>query len=163
MRPFKSVLQDPAYWSLQRHNVARAVALGLLIAFVPLPIHMAAVSILALLLRVNIPIAFATAWVSNPMTWVPQFAFAYWVGSELLGTPTHTLTFEMSWDWIKHGLWSVWKPLFLGCTVVGAAAATIGYFGLTFLWHATLVMKYHRRKRDRLARRSAIVEKTAER
>jgi len=159
MRPFKNFLEDPAYWSLHRHNVARAVALGLFMAFVPLPIHMIAVSILAVLLRVNIPIAFATVWVSNPMTWVPQFVFAHWVGSKLLGTPESTLAFEMSWEWMKHGLLPVWKPLFLGCAVLGAASAAIGYVGLSLLWHGTLVMKYHKRKRESFARKSANAEK----
>jgi uncharacterized protein (DUF2062 family) len=159
MRPFKSFLENPAYWSLHRNNVTRAFALGLFIAFIPLPVHMVVVSLLALLLRVNIPIAFATIWLSNPLTWLPQFIFAHWVGTKLLGAPEHTLAMEMSWAWIEHGLLPVWKPLFLGCFVVGTATALIGYLGLSLLWHVTLVMKYHKRKRESTVKRSAIVEK----
>lgn len=159
MRPFKNFLENPAYWSLHRSNVARAVALGLFIAFIPLPIHIVLVAVLALVLRVNIPISFATIWVSNPMTWVPQYVFAHWVGTKLLGNPEQTLSFEMSWAWIEHGLLPVWKPFLLGCLVCGAAAATIGYVGLTLIWHMTLVMKYHERKRASTLRRSAIDKK----
>jgi len=159
MRPFKNFLENPAYWSLHRNNVTRAFALGLLISFIPLPVHMVLVSILALLLHVNIPIAFATIWISNPVTWVPQYVFAHWVGTKLLGEHTRTLAFEMSWDWIAHGLLPVWKPLFLGCAVVGVVTAVVGFFGLSLLWHVTLVMKYHERKRAARARNSAIVEK----
>ena len=159
MRPFKGLLEDPAYWTLHRHNVTRAFALGLLVCFIPLPVHMVLVSILALLLRVNIPIAFATVWVSNPVTWAPQFVFAHWVGTKLLGARVHPLAFEMSWDWIAHGLLPVWKPLFLGCAVLGVVSATIGYFTLSLIWHWTLVMKYHKRKRAGSAKNSALVEK----
>jgi uncharacterized protein (DUF2062 family) len=159
MRPFKGFLEDPAYWSVNRHNVARAFALGLLIAFIPLPVHTVLVCILAILLRVNIPIAYATIWISNPVTWVPQFVFAHWVGTKLLGASEHALKFEMSWDWIAHGLLPVWKPLILGCAVVGLATAILGYASLSLVWHLTLVMKYHKRKRAVSAKNSAIVRK----
>src|SRR5215510_3493496 len=101
---------------------------------------MVLVALLAVLLRVNIPIAFATIWISNPMTWVPQYVFAHWVGTKLLRAPEQTLAFEMSWKWIEHGLLPVWKPLFLGCFVVGTCVAVVGYVGLSLMWHFTLVM-----------------------
>ncbi len=159
MRPFRDFLENPAYWSLHRSNVTRAFALGLFIAFIPLPLHMILIAVLAIALRVNIPIAFATIWVSNPMTWVPQYVFAHWVGTKLLGAREQTLTFEMSWQWIEHGLLPVWKPLFLGCFVVGSAVSAIGYFGLGLIWHMTLVMKYHERKRTSSEKKSAIAKK----
>jgi uncharacterized protein len=159
MRPFKSFLENPAYWSMHRKNVAAAFALGLFIAFVPLPIHMVAVAVFALLLRVNIPVSFATVWISNPVTWAPQYVFAHWVGTKLLGAREQTFAFEMSWEWIQHGLLPVWKPLLLGCFVLGASAAVVGYFSLSLIWHFTLVMKYHERKRGGSSKNSAIVEK----
>jgi uncharacterized protein len=159
MRPFKGFLENPAYWSLHRHNVTLAFALGLLVSFIPLPVHMVVVSILALLLRVNIPIAFATVWVSNPMTLVPQFVFAHWVGTRILGAPEHPLAFAMTWDWIAHGLLPVWKPLLLGCLVVGSITSVVGYFALSLVWHFTLVTKYHKRKRAVSAEKSVNVEK----
>ena len=39
MRPFRLLLEHPAYWTLNRRNVTRAFALGLFISFVPLPVH----------------------------------------------------------------------------------------------------------------------------
>lgn len=159
MRPFKNFLENPAYWSMHRTNVTRAFALGLFIAFIPLPIHMVLVAILALIIRVNIPIAFATIWISNPMTWVPQYVFAHWVGTKLLRAPENPLAFEMSWDWINNGLLPVWKPLFLGCFVVGTAVSLLGFAALSLIWHMTLVMKYRKRKRANTANDVAIVKK----
>lgn len=159
MRPFKNFLEDPAYWSMHRNNVTRAFALGLFIAFIPLPIHMVLVAVLALIMRINIPIAFATIWISNPMTWLPQYVFAHWVGTKLLGAPEKPLAFEMSWNWINHGLLPVWKPLFLGCFVVGTAVALTGYFVLSLVWHMTLVMKYRKRKRANSANGAEFIKK----
>jgi len=93
------------------------------------------------------------------MTWVPQYVFCHWVGAQILGTPDQSLAFEMSWEWIEHGLLPVWKPLLLGCLVVGTVVAAIGYFGLSLIWHYTLVMKYHERKRVGSEKKSAIVKK----
>jgi uncharacterized protein (DUF2062 family) len=149
MRPFRALLENPAYWSVHRGNVTRAVALGLLIAFIPLPIHLPTVTVLALLLQVNIPVALATVFVSNPLTWVPQYYLCYWVGSRILGTRVHEFAFEMSWDWIQTSLLPIWKPFLLGCLVSGVAAALLGYVILGSLWHVTLVRKYHERKRQR--------------
>jgi uncharacterized protein (DUF2062 family) len=149
MRPFRALLANPAYWSIHRTNVTRAVALALLVAFIPLPIHLPTVTILALLLQVNIPVALATVFVSNPLTMVPQYYLCYWVGSRILGTRVQEFAFEMSWQWIQTDLLTIWKPFLLGCLVSGIVAAILGYVILGSLWHYTLVMKYHERKRQR--------------
>jgi len=155
MRPFRALLANPAYWSVHRASVTRAVAVALFVAFIPLPIHLPTVTVLALLLQVNLPVAIATVFVSNPLTMVPQYYVCYWVGSHLLGTHLHEFAFEMSWQWIQTGLLPIWKPFLLGCLVLGAAAAVTGYVILGSLWHVTLVMKYHERKRPRSAKKSA--------
>jgi uncharacterized protein (DUF2062 family) len=91
----------------------------------------------------------ATVFVSNPLTWVPQYYLCYWVGSRILGAHVHEFAFEMSWDWMQTNLLPIWKPFLLGCLVSGVAAALLGYVILRSLWHVTLVMKYHERKRQR--------------
>jgi uncharacterized protein len=155
MRPFRAMLANPAYWSVHRTNVTRAVALGLLVAFIPLPIHLPTVTILALLLQVNIPVALATVFVSNPLTMVPQYYLCYWVGSRILGTRVNEFAFEMSWTWIQTDLLPIWKPFLLGCFACGITAAILGYAILGSIWHITLVMKYHERKRLGKGKKSA--------
>jgi uncharacterized protein (DUF2062 family) len=146
MRPFRLLLDHPAYWSLNRRNVARAFALGLFIAFVPLPIHVLLATALALLLRLNIPAAVMGTFLTNPLTIVPVYVFAYWVGCTLLGIHGRALHFEMSWDWLSTGLLPVWKPFLLGCLVMGVLTAIVGYALLAGMWHLGLVLKYHERK-----------------
>ena len=155
MRPFRAMLANPAYWSIHRTNVTRAVALALFVAFIPLPVHLPLVTVLALLLEVNLPVALATVFVSNPLTMVPQYYLCYWVGSRILGTGVHDFAFEMSWQWMQTGLLPIWKPFLLGCFVSGVIAALLGYAILGSLWHVSLVMKYHERKRNNSPKKSA--------
>lgn len=149
MRPFRLLLEHPVYWSLNRRNVTRAFSMGLFLAFVPLPIHMLLAAILALALRLNVPAAMLGTLVSNPLTIVPQYVFAYWVGCQLLGIHEQPLHFEMSWQWLSTGLVPVWKPFLLGCLVTGTLTAVVGYALLGGIWHLGLVLKYHERKGTR--------------
>lgn len=146
MRPFRLVLEHPVYWTLNRRNVTRAFALGLFIAFVPAPIHLFIAAALALFLRLNIPAAIAGTLLTNPLTAAPIYVSAYLLGSRLLGVPARPFTFEMSWSWWSTTLLPIWKPLMLGCLVLGTLTACAGYLLLTGAWRLSLVLKYHRRK-----------------
>lgn len=146
MQPFRVLLEHPVYWALNRRNVTRAFALGVFLAFVPLPGSFLLAAILALILRLNVPAAVAGTLVNNPLTMVPLFFSAYWVGTQLLGVPERAVEFHMTWEWLRTGLLPIWKPFLLGCLVMGMLSALAGYAILGGLWHVTLVMKYHRRK-----------------
>jgi len=159
MRPFRLVLEHPVYWSLNRRNVTRAFAMGLAISFVPIPIHFLLAPLLALLLRLNVPAAIFGTFLANPLTMVPMYMTAYWVGCELLGISGPPIVFEMTWDWLTTALLPIWKPFLLGCLVLGAAAAVCGYVLLGGVWHLTLVLKYHERKDAMNARASVKGEK----
>src|ERR1700724_2682696 len=37
------------------------------------------------LCRLNLPVLFATVFISNPFTWLPQVAGSIWVGAKLMG------------------------------------------------------------------------------
>jgi uncharacterized protein (DUF2062 family) len=155
MRPFKLLLQNSQYWSLHRRSVSRAFALGLFVSFTPLPIHMALSAALAILFRLNIPAAIAGSWLTNPFTAVPLFYMAYRVGCYLLRMEVGRFQFELSLDWLTTGLLPVWKPLLLGCFVMGLVSAIIGYAVIAGIWHLSLVLKYHKRKGAGPARNSA--------
>ena len=159
MRPFRLLLEHPVYWSLNRRNVTLAFALGLLIAFIPIPIHLVLGATAALLLRVNVPAAVAGTFLANPLTAAPMYLGAYWVGCRLLGLTPRRVAFEMSWTWLTTTLIPIWKPLLLGCVVLGTLTAIAGYALLGGLWHVSLVLKYHRRKGAGVAKEWADGEK----
>ena len=144
LRPFGAVLHDPALWRLDRHGAARALAMGLFIGWLPIPLQMTAAALLALIVRVHLPLAVLSVWISNPITTVPMLYFAYRLGLMLLGEPAGMVPFEPNFAWVLHELGRIWQPLLLGSVVAGALTAALGYFLLDLLWHWTLVRKYRR-------------------
>jgi uncharacterized protein (DUF2062 family) len=146
LRWARLLLDNPQYWSLNRRNVTRAFALGLFIAFIPLPVHAVGAAALALLLGLNVPAAVFGTLVVNPLTAVPLYLVAYRVGRMILHEPPRPFHFELSLHWLNTGLLPIWKPFLLGCLVIGSATAIVGYVLLGSIWHISLVMKYHSRK-----------------
>ena len=57
LAPFSHLLHDSRLWAIRRRNVVPAFALGLFVAYLPFPGHMLIAALLALLLRVHIPVA----------------------------------------------------------------------------------------------------------
>jgi uncharacterized protein (DUF2062 family) len=148
MAPFRHLLNDHRLWGIRRRSVVPAFALGLFISFMPFPGHTLAGALLALALRVNIPIAAVSTWVSNPATMFPMYYFAYRLGAGLLGWELQPFAFEMSWDWVTHTFVNIWQPMLLGSVILGAAAALVGYVTLDILWRLSLA-DYKARKRGR--------------
>jgi uncharacterized protein (DUF2062 family) len=146
MTPFRHMLHDPRLWGAQRRWIVPAFALGLFVAFLPFPGHTLMAALLALALRVNIPVAAISTWVSNPATMGPMYYLAYEVGSWLLNMEGKDIGFEVSFDWVTQTFVTVWQPMLLGCILLGSAAALLGYTVLNLLWRWSIV-KYKIRKR----------------
>lgn len=147
MAPFRHMLHDHRLWGIRRKTVVPAFSLGLAISFMPFPGHALQAALLALLLRVNIPVAALATFASNPLTMGPMFVGAYLLGATLLGIDADPITFEMSWQWVNEVFVEIWLPLMLGCVLLGAAAALIGYIALDALWRYSL-HDYKSRKRN---------------
>ncbi len=82
---FAPFLADPRLWQMNRNSLGRAVYVGVLAAFFPLPGQMPLAIIGALLVRANIPMAVALTWITNPLTAIPVFWLAYSLGALLIG------------------------------------------------------------------------------
>src|SRR3989344_6938083 len=162
LRLFGTLLHDPNLWHLNRRSASGAFAVGLFMAFVPLPFQMLPAAALAILLRVNLPIAVALVWITNPVTMPAVFYFCYSLGAWLLNTPVHAVEFEISWEWISTELFRIWKPFLLGSSLVSAMSAAAGYFGIRALWRWHVVRDWERRKKKRetLGARSEKKKKT---
>jgi len=114
LSPFDHLLQDPNLWGIRRRTVVPAFSLGLFVAMLPFPGHMVAAALLALALRINIPVAIVSTWVINPLTIGPAYYLAYEVGSTLLRRTPRPFEFELSYAWLIDGFVAVWQPLLLG-------------------------------------------------
>jgi len=139
------MLHNPALWHLNRHSVAGAFFVGLMIAFAPVPFQMLLAASLAIILRVNIPISVALVWLTNPFTMPPLFYFAYKVGQWVLSVPEHDFHFEISWNWLLHGLNHVWQPFLLGCFILGSLTGVVGYLFVRFAWRGYVLYKWRHR------------------
>jgi len=148
MAPFDHLLHDPHLWSIRRRTVAPAFALGLFVAYLPIPGHVLAAILLALLLRVNIPVAALTTLVNNPLTMGPMYYAGFELGRALLGRPPQPFQFEMSFAWLAERFATIWEPMLLGCLLLGAILALVGYVGLDLLWRAS-ISGYLARRRAR--------------
>ena len=145
--PIQHLLHDTRLWSIRRRTVVPAVALGLFIAYLPYPGHVLSVVLLAILLRVNIPVAVLAVLVNNPLTMGPMYYAGYEVGRILLRQPSQPFEFELSFTWLADGIATIVPPLLLGCTLLGTILALIGYVTLDLLWRASIADYLARRRR----------------
>jgi len=148
LRPFAHALLDPACWHFNRHGVPKSFAVGLFIAFLPpMPfLHTALVLILGLSLRLNLPILYATVFLSNPFTWVPQLLASLWVGARLMGLDLAPMIPQFRHAGPAAQLHAIKGPLLLGATVLGVAAGLLGYTLTQCAWRARVAYLLRRRR-----------------
>lgn len=152
LRHFRRWLVDPNLWHLNRYSVSSAVFIGLLVAFIPLPMHIITAAMLAIWWRANLPVSLAVIWISNPVTIPMQFFMAYKVGAALLAHPPLVLQFELSWQWLSNELSDIWQPLLLGCLVCGLSAAFLGAGLVRLAWRLHATARWRARQRARMRR-----------
>jgi uncharacterized protein (DUF2062 family) len=145
--PFDHLLHDPALWGVRRRTVVPAFALGLFIAYLPFPGHLLMAAIVAILIRVNVPVTVLTSLISNPLTMGPMYYAGFEVGRLLLGMPPQPFEFEMTFAWLGQRFAYIWQPMLLGCLLLGSVLSMVGYIVLDLLWRASIS--------DYLARRNA--------
>lgn len=146
LRFFGTLLHDPNLFHLNRRSVAGAFAVGLFMAFVPVPFQMVIAAALAILLRVNLPIATALVWITNPLTMAPMFFFAYKMGQWVLQTPAMDFNFQLSWEWLKTDMLRIWQPFLLGCLIVSSLSSLLGYIGIRMSWRLSVILQYRDRR-----------------
>ena len=146
LRYFGDFLHDPNLWSLKRRSAAGGISIGLFCAFIPLPVHMIVAAAVAILFRVNLPLAVVLTWITNPLTFAPVFYFAYHLGSWLLRVPVQNIAFEFSVHWLQEIFVHIWQPLLLGCLILAMVSSLTGYFVTSLLWRILLLRKWASRK-----------------
>lgn len=146
--PFRHLMHDHQLWGIRRKSVLPAVAIGMFVAFLPIPGHILAAALISIVVRANIPVAALTTFVSNPLTIYPIYRFCYTVGAKLLGVQPGPFRIELSLEWLRGTFVTIWQPLLLGCVLAGTIAALISYVFLDVFWRFSLA-DYKARKRSR--------------
>ncbi|MCS6785483.1 MAG: DUF2062 domain-containing protein [Thiobacillaceae bacterium] len=158
LRHFRPLLRHPNLWHLNRHSVAGGVAAGLFGGMIPAPIQILTAALLAIVFRVNLPVAVATTLLTNPLTWPFIIVGAMWIGTLVTGEQATALQpFQFDWFTGDFGrllpeLWGwlmgMGKPFALGLLILAALAAAAGYLLVQFAWRL-YIFAYLRRRRAR--------------
>jgi len=147
LRPFEFLLTHPVYFSAGRRAVSGGIALGLFLGLLPIPAQTLLAIVGALLLRVNLPLAALSVWVSNPLTIFPLFYFAYRIGAVLLDIPVEFIPPEPSLAWLREEFALLWRPLLYGSLLIATSAASIAYLSISATWHIVTLRRYRQRHR----------------
>jgi uncharacterized protein (DUF2062 family) len=125
------------------HKLALAFAIGIFIAFSPwLGLHIVSCIVFAQVFRVSKLVVLTAAFVNNPWTMVPMYAFCLWFGARI--TASDMSIPEIAWTEIGfRDLFTVLKPFLwpfiAGTLAAGTIAAVVSYF--VFYW---AVVRYRR-------------------
>jgi uncharacterized protein len=122
-------------WHFNERAVAGGLSLGLFIAFTPtIPFQMILAAVGALYFRVNLPVALAACWVTNPLTGVPFYWLAWKIG--------HCTMSEIPWIaglLRSYAVETKLSPFLLqcmylwaGCLMLAALAAGTAHFAVRF-------------------------------
>ena len=143
---FKAALR----WLVRLRRSPRAIAggfaLGAFLALTPtFGVQIPLVLVLATLLNLNRPAAFATVWITNLATFAPLYTFNYWIGSFLWSGPSAAEVYgalqEVAGRLVKVGVLEIREqikilmeigrdifiPLWIGSIIVGTIVAFLIY------------------------------------
>jgi len=149
LRPVAHLLNRPELWHLNRRGVSGAAFVGLFSAFIPVPSQMLLAAIIAIYVRVNLPISVALVWITNPITIPPMIYGSYRVGAWVLGIDVAELQVELSLDWVLANFVAIGKPLFVGSVICGLVAGSIGFTASHFIWRNRVMRQWRKRRRLR--------------
>lgn len=159
LRRFAPLLKHPNLWHLNRHSVAGGVAAGMFGGLIPGPFQMLTAAILAIVFRVNLPVAVATTLLSNPFTWPAIIVVAYGIGAFITGEQPADLQ-PYQFDWVTGDLSQLLPQLWhwftgmgvsfvLGLLILAPILAAAGYAAVQLGWRL-YILSYLRRRRSRV-------------
>ena len=143
---FGDLLHNANLWHLNRRSVAKAFAVGLFFAFVPVPFQMVLAAGMAIIVQANLPLSVALVWITNPITMPVIFYGCYITGTWVLGVPQKEFVFEASWDWVVNSVSTIGPAFIVGCAVLACLFALIGYFGIHGLWRYSVAKEWKKRQ-----------------
>jgi len=149
LQRFGQRLAEPKLWHLNRRSIAFGLALGLFVGFMPILGQMFVAAALAIVARVNLPIAVMAVWITNPITMGPIYFIAYQMGAAMLALPVGEHAFTMSWEWFTHEFVAIWQPLLLGSFVLGTAGAILGILFVRICWRMIVIRNWLKRQHSK--------------
>lgn len=155
LRFFGSALHHPNLWSLNRRSVAGGTAVGLFCGLIPGPLQMLGAGLLAVLLRVNLPVAIVCTWYTNPLTIVPLYYLAYRLGmlvtggqARMVDAPTLDFSISNIQNWVSmlmEWMTAMGQPFAIGLFLLAVGLAVLGYVAVLVAWRVYIALAWRRR------------------
>lgn len=145
LKIFGNLLHNANLWHLNRHSVAKAFAVGLFFAFMPVPFQMVLAAGTAIIVHANLPLSIALVWLTNPLTMPVIFYACYVVGTWVLVVPEQEFAFVASWQWVLDSLSSIGPAFLVGCGVLAVSFSILGYLGIQALWRYQTIKAWKNR------------------
>src|SRR3990172_9865495 len=155
---FGSWLKHHNLWHLHRRSFAGGIAIGVFAGLIPgsNPVQFTAAALLAIVFKVNLPIAVIVTLYSNPFTIVPLYYLAFKLGQLVLlesgGTlPPVALSLEGKGlrEWLPAALdWltSIGKPLLVGLPLLALLLSAVSYVMARLAWRCYVVYTWRARQ-----------------
>ena len=138
---------NPEFLSTNRKMITRGLMLGLFIAFIPMPMQMAATLLFMPFFRFNVPMAVATVWITNPFTMPPIYVIEYYTGSFFLGTEITDV--QMSLEWFTDNIDDIFIPLYTGALFYSVTSSVLAYYLVRFFWKRSVDRDKKMHRHDR--------------
>lgn len=154
-------LGDPSVWHLNRRSASLAMFWGILFAFMPMPFQMVPATLIAVGLRINLPMVLVLTWLTNPITVLPFMYASYAAGSLALNVPMLNwaemeglMTAMLSLGSVSSSsnIMAQLKPFLVGTLILGVTLGSLGYVGMQAYWRWHVVRQWQ----ARAARRAQI-------
>ena len=151
LKIFGPIVNDPNILHFNRRSVSAGTFAGVFAAFMPLPIQMFLAISISLVTRGNIAVAAAATWISNPLTYLPLYYFCYLVGTFFLGEPlgSNGLPVEFELSTLIENIWTLGKPLLLGCVIIGISLGFASSIIVHYLWRWYIIKSWDIRRTKR--------------
>jgi len=140
-------------WRPTRRSLSRAVLLGGIVTWLPIPFQIPLAAFLSTVFRAHIFTASILALITNPLTMGPMYYSAFKLGESILGDVNAPVS-EFSLDIIANNASVMWQPLLLGCAIFGAITSLTLYLCIQIYWRRVTLRKWkNRTKRHRISRK----------
>lgn len=135
------------FLATNRKMISRGVVLGLFIAFIPMPMQMAAVLLFMPFFRFNVPIALAMCWLSNPITMPPMYYIEYELGSFILGIKPEPV--KLTLEWFSNNMDKIFIPLYFGTLIFSVVGSISAYYLVNHFWKSSVHKEKKKPRKER--------------
>jgi uncharacterized protein len=156
MVQFQPWLERRALFRFQRQPLARGVAAGMFCGLIPGPLQIPGTLLVCAWLRGNIVAGAVATFYTNPLTTVPLYAMAFYLGALVMpGAQTLPAWASVAPDGgfsvqaLAAWMQALGTPLLVGLPTLGLLLAALGYAAVQLMWLAPALQRKRRWARYR--------------